>query len=105
MVPVSACSTPEMILMSVDLPAPFSPTSACTRPAWIVISALRMARTAPKLLEIPRSARRGASSTVIVAPLSGGAGGSGTSARPPGDVRGSVVELVHVVLGDRQRRA
>src|SRR6476659_4983890 len=82
-VPVSACSTPERILIIVDLPAPFSPTRACTRPAWMVISALRIARTAPKLLEIPRIARRGACSSVI----------------------GSVVELVDVVLGDRQRRA
>ena len=31
-VPASACSAPVMILMSVDLPAPFSPTSACTSP-------------------------------------------------------------------------
>ena len=28
MVPVSAVSTPEMILIIVDFPAPFSPTSA-----------------------------------------------------------------------------
>ena len=34
-VPVSADSTPEMILIMVDLPAPFSPTSACTWPALI----------------------------------------------------------------------
>src|SRR6478672_73939 len=81
-VPVSACSTPDRILIMVDLPAPFSPTSACTRPAWMVISALRIARTAPKLLEIPRISRRGGCSTVI----------------------GSVVELVDVVLGDGQRR-
>ena len=29
----SGCSAPVMILISVDLPAPFSPTSACTSPA------------------------------------------------------------------------
>ena len=32
-VPASGCSAPVMILISVDLPAPFSPTSACTSPA------------------------------------------------------------------------
>ena len=32
-VPASARSAPVMILISVDLPAPFSPTSACTSPA------------------------------------------------------------------------
>ena len=32
-VPLSADSTPATILIIVDLPAPFSPTSACTRPA------------------------------------------------------------------------
>src|SRR5439155_22507372 len=31
-VPASACSAPVMILMRVDLPAPFSPTSAWTSP-------------------------------------------------------------------------
>jgi len=62
-VPVSACSTPDKILIIVDLPAPFSPTSACTRPAWMLISALRIARTAPKLFAIPRISRRGGCST------------------------------------------
>ena len=37
----------------VDLPAPFSPTRACTRPGRMVMSALRMARTAPKRFEMP----------------------------------------------------
>ena len=32
-VPASGVSAPVMIRMSVDLPAPFSPTSACTSPA------------------------------------------------------------------------
>ncbi len=42
--PESGKWTPEMTLMSVDLPAPFSPTSACTWPAsvakWTSSSAL-----------------------------------------------------------------
>ena len=45
--PVSAVAAPERILISVDLPAPFSPTRAWTLPARTVMSALRMARTAP----------------------------------------------------------
>src|SRR5690625_159290 len=36
--------------MSVDLPAPFSPTSACTSPAYSSRWAPRSAWTAPKLL-------------------------------------------------------
>ena len=32
--PPSARSTPEMTLTRVDLPAPFSPSSACTSPGW-----------------------------------------------------------------------
>ena len=35
MVPLSAGWTPEMTLMRVDLPAPFSPTSAWTCPASV----------------------------------------------------------------------
>ena len=61
-VPVSADSTPEMILIIVDLPAPFSPTRACTRPDRMVMSALRIARTAPKRFEMPVSCRRAAGS-------------------------------------------
>ena len=61
-VPVSADSTPEMILIIVDLPAPFSPTRACTQPDRMVMSALRIARTAPKRFEMPVSCRRGAGS-------------------------------------------
>ena len=45
--PVSAVAAPERILINVDLPAPFSPTRAWTLPARTVMSALRIARTAP----------------------------------------------------------
>src|SRR2546425_10104688 len=48
-----------MILISVDLPAPLSPTSATTSPAdtsnWASVSAC----TAPNRLLIPRSSSRG----------------------------------------------
>jgi hypothetical protein len=47
MVPASGTVAPEMILISVDLPAPFSPTSACTWPGAISKSACLIACTAP----------------------------------------------------------
>ena len=78
-VPVSADSTPEMILIIVDLPAPFSPTRACTRPARIVMSALRMARTAPKRFEIPVRCRRAGSDEAVAS--AGGVGASGAFER------------------------
>ena len=34
--PASGATTPAITLISVDLPAPFSPRIACTRPAEIV---------------------------------------------------------------------
>ncbi len=45
--PSSGATTPAMILISVDLPAPFSPRMACTRPASMVRSAFSSARTPP----------------------------------------------------------
>src|SRR3954466_4436460 len=56
--PESAVVAPERILMRVDLPAPFSPTRACTVPARTVMSALRMARTAPERLDTPVTPNR-----------------------------------------------
>ena len=35
MPPASGSIAPAIILMSVDLPAPFSPSRTCTSPAWI----------------------------------------------------------------------
>src|SRR3712207_3294941 len=58
--PVSAGRPPARVLISVDLPAPFSPTRAWTVPAWTVMSALRMARTAPYRLDTPVTDRRSA---------------------------------------------
>ena len=45
--PLSGATTPAMTLMRVDLPAPFSPSTAWTRPAWTVSSASSSARTPP----------------------------------------------------------
>src|SRR6266508_5873025 len=60
---------PEMVLMRVDLPAPLSPTSAVTWPAWAAKSTALSACTAPKRLLTPRSSRSGV--LVATAPPSG----------------------------------
>src|SRR5439155_8270699 len=52
---------PATHLMSVDLPAPLSPTSAITSPSRTSKSTSESACTDPKALEIPRSSRVGAS--------------------------------------------
>src|SRR5919107_2214313 len=119
--PVSADSAPERILIRVDLPAPFSPTRAWTSPVRTVMSALRMARTAPNRLETPRTDSRSGGAPVpdrgegaaSVAPVAGGSLiVSSRSAVTGGEGRGgpalpgsSVVVVGRVVLGDPQRRA
>ena len=47
MLPSSGATTPAMTLISVDLPAPFSPRMAWMRPAWTTSSASSSARTPP----------------------------------------------------------
>src|SRR5581483_1749409 len=59
--PLSAVCVPATHLISVDLPAPLSPTSAITSPLRTSKSASRSACTEPKLLEMLRSSRVGAS--------------------------------------------
>src|SRR5215813_6780899 len=54
---LSGCSAPVMILMSVDLPAPFSPTSAWTSPARRSNETPLSARTAPNVLVIESTLR------------------------------------------------
>src|SRR5262245_51671025 len=46
-----------MTRISVDLPAPFSPSTACTSPARTSRSTSANASTAPKRLRMPRSVR------------------------------------------------
>src|SRR5664279_3907854 len=53
-VPASAWYTPARIFNSVDLPAPFSPASACTFPAASEKSTPERTRVPLKLLTIPR---------------------------------------------------
>ena len=58
----SGVSAPVMILISVDLPAPFSPTSACTSPARRSNDTPRSARTPANdlVMEPPRQQEHGA---------------------------------------------
>src|SRR4051812_40168349 len=60
---------PEMILISVDLPAPLSPTSATTSPAETLNWTPSSAWTAPNRLMMPCS-----SSSGVAAPVPAGAG-------------------------------
>ena len=55
--PWSCGKTPAMILPSVDLPAPFSPTNAWTVPARTATETSSRARVAPKDLPSPRTSR------------------------------------------------
>src|ERR1700691_4624592 len=57
--PSSAWNTPEIALISVDLPAPLSPASATTSPGKTSSETLVSAWTPPKCLETPRTTRIG----------------------------------------------
>src|ERR1043166_5033826 len=60
MVPASAWQAPLRIFMSVLLPAPFSPISACTSPAPVAKETFLRAHVAPKLFRTPAICKRGA---------------------------------------------
>src|SRR6185369_16203094 len=53
------------MFISVVLPAPFSPSRPSTSPAWSVRSTWSAARTAPKLLQMPRMARSSAPGMIL----------------------------------------
>src|SRR5215217_2096782 len=57
---------PAMIFISVDLPAPFSPTRPWISPARSTKSTSRKAATPPNDLEMPRSSSGGAASSVML---------------------------------------
>src|SRR6185369_16866746 len=57
--PAVGLSTPVSRLISVVLPAPFGPISACLAPAPSVKSTLRVAASAPKLMDSCRVSRSG----------------------------------------------
>src|SRR3954468_23975954 len=60
MVPASRAYAPVSTLISVDLPAPFCPISACTCAAAITSRAWDKAGTPPKALSTPRISSSGA---------------------------------------------
>src|SRR5918997_3080941 len=70
-VPASPRCTPVMILISVDLPAPFSPTSAWTSPRATSSDAPRSAGTPPKALSTLSALRSGVVSGIPGTPLVG----------------------------------
>src|SRR5664280_2054439 len=74
--PSSQSCTPAMALISVDLPAPLSPTSATTSPASTSKSTPVRASRGPNRLLTPLSARRGEASVVAVT------AGTGSSSVP-----------------------
>src|SRR5262245_1742229 len=59
MVPASGTYAPESTFISVLLPAPFSPMSACTSPGLTSRSTPPSATTAPNRFAIPRMRRTG----------------------------------------------
>src|SRR5919107_1803099 len=65
--PPSGSTAPVMILMSVDLPAPFSPMSACTSPARSSSEALFRACT-PAYDFLMSVARRSGTSAIAFTP-------------------------------------
>src|SRR5215510_7333586 len=66
--PGSDACTPAMILISVDLPEPFSPTRQCTSPAFTVQSISLSAVVPPKRLPMCLSSRNGPLDPIGVRP-------------------------------------
>src|SRR5712692_630333 len=62
--PLSGRYTPPRIFTSVDFPAPFSPTSACTSPALRSIETSSSARIAPNAFDACSSERMGCCSVI-----------------------------------------
>src|SRR5437867_5425738 len=67
--PPSGCTTPVMILMSVDLPAPCSPRSAWISPAWSAKETSASAWVDPNRFETPRISRIGVPGLDAIEPL------------------------------------
>src|SRR3954452_20231344 len=64
-VPLVGWCTPESVLISVDLPAPLSPSRHSTSPARTSIVMSSSAITWPKYLETPRASRTGVSAMSV----------------------------------------
>src|SRR5215211_820200 len=97
--PVSGRWTPARILTSVDLPAPFSPTSACTSPRWRAIDTSSSARIAPNAFEACSSERMGEGSFIWASETPACRKVPDTPARLLLEV-----ELVDVLLVEHERR-
>src|SRR4051812_1229572 len=67
--PSVAAWIPAMTFTNVDLPAPLSPTSPMTSPAWTSKSTPLRACTAPKRFVMPRNSSSGAESVMVMAGL------------------------------------
>ena len=68
--PLSGRSAPEMILINVDLPQPFSPARQCTSPGMRSMETSIRAGTPPKDLDIPRAETKGGGASVSEATAS-----------------------------------
>src|SRR5438270_3327190 len=86
--PLSQPWMPAMHLMSVDLPAPLSPTRAITSPARTSKSTSASACTEPKDLVRPRSSRSGVDPVTdgFLAEIDGGAQSQYPDRAPPSSV-------------------
>src|SRR5919106_5699791 len=67
--PESALWAPESARMSVDLPAPFPPTSPMTSPSWTSMLTLSTACTPPNATRMLRISRSGGPSVTLIASL------------------------------------
>src|SRR3954452_1746154 len=95
--PLSSGYTPVISLISVDFPAPFSPTSACTEPACSSIETSSSARTPANRLLADVTANTG----VVIStpyPSSGGRGVRRVVLVVGGDRDGRCAVAVHVRL-------
>ena len=70
--PSSGRYTPDRVLMSVDFPAPLSPSRQVTCPASHVMETSFSAMTLPKYFEISRTSRSAVAFVLIAAPPSSG---------------------------------
>src|SRR2546423_7872759 len=87
---------PATHLISVDLPAPLSPTSAITSPRRTSKSASASACTGPNAFETPRSSRMGVSVSATRVLYHGGDAPKGASGR----VRSLLAVLLELALAD-----
>src|ERR671923_629480 len=81
------------MFISVVLPAPFSPSSPRTSPAWRTRSTERLACTAPKRLSMPRNSSSGADSLMDIGQNRGAAASTVPAAAPVDQARRELLGL------------